>query len=131
MVKSDVRTFHFVIMGKVKQVKCQVAGCTYGEDGGPFVMDKECTSVSKRTAEMMEHTYQAHILMVDQKTAEAAKIADEASKVQAEAAKVSAAAEMVRAEKAGAVLSSTEHGEKKAIMTRPTVNSPLSKRIGS
>ena len=45
-------------MPKVKQAKCQVAGCTSGEDGGPFLTDEDCTSVSEWTAELKEHVYQ-------------------------------------------------------------------------
>ena len=112
-------------MGKVKQVKCNVAGCTSGEEGGPFLTDEDCTTVSERTAELKKHVYQAHTIKVDDKNAEAEKMKAEASKIAAEAAKVSAEADRVRADRAG-TRGSTEHGEKKAIMSRPTVEESIS-----
>ena len=75
-------------MGKVKQVKCQVAGCTSGEGGGPFLTDEECTSVTERTTEMNAHVYQVHTIAVDEVKAQAARTTAEAAKTTAEAEKL-------------------------------------------
>ena len=47
-------------MGWVKQVRCQVPGCTSGEDGGALLTDEDCATVSERTLEMQELSYQVH-----------------------------------------------------------------------
>ena len=114
-------------MGKVKQVRCQVPGCTSGEDGGAFQTDEDCVSVAERTAELKEHSYQVHTHQVNQSQAEAAKVAAEAAKVTAEAARITAEAEKVRAEKA--VSGGRQDGnqsEKKAVMSRPTIDEGVS-----
>ena len=106
--------------GHVKQVKCQVRGCTSGEDGGPFVTDEDCATVTERTNELKEHSYQAHTHGVEQEQAEAARVAAEAAKVSAEAAKISAEADRARAERTGTRHSDVQV-EKKAAMARPTI----------
>ena len=106
-------------MGKVKKVKCEVAGCSSGEDGGPFVTDEECTSVAERTAELKEHVYQVHTIAVDNIKAEAAKTTAEAAKKTAEAA-------LINAEKSESRRSGSSRGEKKAIMQRPMIEESVS-----
>ena len=110
----------------VKQVRCAVAGCTSGEDGGAFLTDEDCTTVAERTAELKEHSYQVHTHKVDQEQADAAKVAAEAAKVNAEAARISAEADRVRADKAVSRTSDGNQMEKKAVMARPTVDESIS-----
>ena len=76
-------------------------------------------------AELNEHTYQAHTIKVDDKNVEATKVAAEARKLQAEAAKVTAEADRTRAERA-VMRGSAKHGDKKAKMSRPTVEESIS-----
>ncbi len=58
---------------RVKQVKCQVQGCTSTEDGGPFLTDEDCATVTERTAELKEHSYQVHMFDVEQEQANTAR----------------------------------------------------------
>ena len=113
-------------MGKVKVKLCEVAGCTSGEDGGPFQTDEDCASVSERTAELKEHVYAVHKFQVDNKTAEAAKVTAEAAKVSAEASMLQAEAAKIVAEKNPVARGSSDQGEKKATMSRPTVEESIS-----
>ena len=110
---------------KVKQVRCQVRGCTSGEDGGPFQTDEDCATVAERTAELKEHSYQVHTFGVEQEQADAARVMAEAAKGTAEAAKITAEAEKVRAERTG-VRQSDSQTEKKAVMQRPTIDEAVS-----
>ena len=59
-------------MGKVKVLKCTVAGCTSGEDGCPYATEEDCTGMAERTAELKEHVYMADTIKEDQTNAEAA-----------------------------------------------------------
>ncbi len=78
-------------MGKVKQDRCQDSGCTSAEDGGAFITDEDCATVTERTTELKKHSYQVHQLRVDQHQADAA----EAAKVSAAATRISAEADKV------------------------------------
>ena len=83
----------FTMSSKVKQVRCQVRGCTSGEDGGQFLMDADCLTVAERTAELKEHSYQVHTFGVEQDQADAVRVMAEAAKVTAESAKITAEVE--------------------------------------
>ena len=75
--------------------------------------------MAERVAELQEHRYQAHTIVVDQENAAAARLT-------AEAAKTSAEADKIRAERTTTRESNSSKGEKKASMARPTIEESVS-----
>ena len=123
----------------VRQVNCQVPGCTTGGINplgvhvpGPYLTDPDCSSVAERAADLAQHVECAHNFARKERETEATVKSAEAKKVEADAKKIAAEADKLRAESEAAragtstsgVSSRSEDqkkGERKAPMPRPTV----------
>ncbi len=112
-------------LNMVRQVNCQVPGCTTGGinplavfKAGPYMTDPDCETVAERAADLSSHVEMVHNHARKEKEAEARKVEADTKKLTAEADKTRAEAELTRASgnnPSGAGEAVSQKGERKAL----------------
>ena len=116
----------------VRQVACQVAGCSSGGYNplgvlvaGPYLTDPDCGNVSERSEDLKQHIAMVHDRARVEAEAEAKRLEAEAKKISAETKKFEAETARMAAENGESYTNqdSVHHkGERKAPMERPSVD---------
>ena len=85
-----------VTMMKPKSKKCQVPGCTGGDDDGVYWTDPDCNTKEERDKDLVDHVYQAHTLGKELLEVEAKKTEANAKEVEARASQYRAETERLK-----------------------------------
>ena len=112
-------------MTKPKSKKCQVPGCTGGDDGGTYWTDPDNNTTAERDKDLVDHVYQAHTLGKELLEVEAKKLEAAAKDVEARASQYRAETERLKQSGelgVGGDQTQVSRGERKAQLDRPTID---------
>ena len=105
--------------------KCPREGCTFGEDGGPYVTDPACSTLQEVRDDLRDHLDTAHDDVVNNlvklKKADAELALAQAKEKDADARKIAAG----RGESGGGAVDTVHRGERRTPLVRPLVQEDM------